>query len=69
MDYLGKEEMLTNRDGHFWDIFFQLMKHGTNTLHAEFIFLFSVYLMCIRDNGTGTHCSKIRMEYPGYVWG
>uniref|UniRef100_A0A8C7QCD9 COMM domain containing 7 n=1 Tax=Oncorhynchus mykiss TaxID=8022 RepID=A0A8C7QCD9_ONCMY len=26
----------------FWDLLFQLMKHGTNTLHAVFIFLFSV---------------------------
>ncbi|KAK6305215.1 hypothetical protein J4Q44_G00239950 [Coregonus suidteri] len=27
---------------HFWDLLFQLMKHGTNTLHVAFIFLFSV---------------------------
>jgi hypothetical protein len=27
---------------HFWDILFQLMKHGTNTLHVAFIFLLSV---------------------------
>ena len=26
---------------HFWDLLFQLMKHGTNTLHIAFIFLFS----------------------------
>jgi hypothetical protein len=40
MDYLGKEEMLTNRDvtkreklsvhmEHFWDLLFHLMKHET----------------------------------------
>ena len=28
---------------HFWDLLFQLMKHGTNTLHVAFIFLFSVH--------------------------
>ena len=27
---------------HFWDILFQLMKYGTNTLHVAFIFLLSV---------------------------
>jgi hypothetical protein len=27
---------------HFWDLLFQLMKHGTNTLHVAFIFLFSI---------------------------
>ena len=27
---------------HFWDIMFQLINHGTNTLHVAFIFLFSV---------------------------
>ena len=26
----------------FWDLLFQLMKHGTNTLHVVFIFLFSI---------------------------
>ena len=24
---------------HFWDLLFQLMKHGTNTLHVAFIFV------------------------------
>ena len=57
MDYLGKGEMLINRDVNkcttferdklfvglniFGDLLFQLMKHGTNTLHVAFIFLFS----------------------------
>ena len=27
---------------HFWDLLFQLMKHGPNTLHVPFIFLFSI---------------------------
>ena len=27
---------------HFWDLLFQLMKHGTNTLHVAFIFLFHI---------------------------
>jgi hypothetical protein len=27
---------------HFWDLLFQLMKHGTNTLQVVFIFLFSI---------------------------
>jgi hypothetical protein len=56
MDYLGKWEMLTNRDvnkfvHNIWEKkafcaygTFQLMKHGTITLHVEFIFLFSVHL-------------------------
>ena len=26
----------------FWNLLFQLMKHGTNTLHVAFIFLFSI---------------------------
>jgi hypothetical protein len=55
MGYLGKGEMLTDRDAnkfvhkllgrmqHFWDLLLQLMKHGTNTLHVVFIFLFSIY--------------------------
>ena len=56
MDYLGNGEMLSNRDvntfeinklfehlEHFWDILFQFMKHGTNTLHVAFIFMFSVH--------------------------
>uniref|UniRef100_A0A674ANA9 Fibroblast growth factor receptor n=1 Tax=Salmo trutta TaxID=8032 RepID=A0A674ANA9_SALTR len=30
---------------NFWDLLFQLIKHGTNTLHVAFIFLFSVYLV------------------------
>ena len=28
---------------HFWDLVFQLMKHGTNTLNVPFIFLLSIY--------------------------
>ena len=28
---------------YFWDLFFQPMKHGTNTSHVAFIFLFSVH--------------------------
>ena len=56
MDYLGKGEMLTNKVitefernknfvhiEHFWDLLFQLMKHGTNTLRVAFKFLFSTY--------------------------
>ena len=45
MDDLGNGEMLTNRDvnkcvEHFWDLLFQFMKHGTNTLHvAIYIFV------------------------------
>ena len=27
---------------HFWDLLFQLMKHGTNTLYVAFIFSLSV---------------------------
>ena len=58
MDYLGKGEVLTNRDvnkfvhlreisffvymEHSWDLLFQLMKHETKTLHVAFIFLFSI---------------------------
>ena len=58
MDYLGKGEMLTNRDAnklernkpflrmeHFWDLLFQLMKNWTNTLHVAFIFLFSIHAL------------------------
>jgi hypothetical protein len=28
--------------GTFWDLLFQLMKHGTNTLHVAFILLFII---------------------------
>uniref|UniRef100_A0A8C7K901 Uncharacterized protein n=1 Tax=Oncorhynchus kisutch TaxID=8019 RepID=A0A8C7K901_ONCKI len=28
---------------HLWDLLFQLMKHGTNTLHVVFILLHSIY--------------------------
>ena len=57
MDYLGKGEMLTNRETSkfvhilekfvflcIWNIkgIFYLMKHGTSTLDVAFIFLFSV---------------------------
>ena len=28
---------------NFWDLLFQLMKHGTDTLHVEITFLFSVH--------------------------
>ena len=52
MDYLGKGEMLTNRDvnkfvpnffvkykiEHFWDILFQLMKHGTNIFYVVIMY-------------------------------
>jgi hypothetical protein len=27
---------------HFWDLLFQLMKHGINTLHVALIFLLIV---------------------------
>ena len=33
---------------HFWDLLFQLMKHGTNTLHVAFVFLFSVVMQPIK---------------------
>ena len=58
MDYLGKGEMLTNRDVNTFvpkigeirllrlcnisGILFQMMKHGINTLHVAFLFLYSV---------------------------
>jgi hypothetical protein len=29
-----------------WDLLFQLIKNGTNTLHVAFLFLFSVYWVC-----------------------
>ena len=51
MDCIGKLEILTNSTvnkfernklfvhmDNFWDVLFQLMKHGTNTLHVGFIF-------------------------------
>jgi hypothetical protein len=28
---------------NFWNLSFQLMKHGTNTLHVAFIFVFSIH--------------------------
>ena len=34
---------------NFWDLLFQLMKHGTNTLHVAFIFLFSVGIVGSRQ--------------------
>jgi hypothetical protein len=27
---------------HFWDLLFKLMKHGTDTLHVAFLFLYSM---------------------------
>ena len=30
-------------DQNFWACFFQLVEHGTNTLHVAFIFLFSIH--------------------------
>ena len=55
MDSLGKGEMVTNRDvntfvcnmffmrmEHFWDLLFQLLNHGSNTLHFAFLFLFRI---------------------------
>ena len=56
MDYLGKGEMLTNRDvnkfvpkiwekEHSLNLLFQLMKHETNTLHVY------IFVLCI------TYCS------------
>ena len=35
---------------HFWDLLFQLMKHGTNTLHVAFIFLFSIVAISHTQN-------------------
>ena len=37
-----RENMCFVRMEHFLDFLFQLMKHGTKTLHIVFIFLFSV---------------------------
>ena len=34
--------LFTTFERHLWDLFFQLMKYGTNTLHVALIFLFSV---------------------------
>jgi hypothetical protein len=34
---------------HFWDLLFNLMKHGTNTLHVVFIFLVSIKRNIIHD--------------------
>jgi hypothetical protein len=63
MDYLGKGEMLTNRNvnkisqnlreirflpmEHFCNLLFQLMKHGTNTLHVAFLFFGHFYFLVI----------------------
>ena len=56
MDYLGKGEMLkttfernklfVNME-HFWDLLFQLMRHGTKTF-VIFIFLYSVVGLAYR---------------------
>ena len=59
MDYIGKGEMIrdVNRDvtflrnklfvsiEHFWDLLFQLIKRGTNTLHGAFIFWLVFFTM------------------------
>ena len=50
--WIGKREMLTNKEckyvefenifvqvQHFWDLLFQLMKHGTNTTCCVYIFV------------------------------
>ena len=42
---------------HFWDLLFQLMKHGNKTLHAAFIILFSVI-----------HCMLMGAKEPNQSW-
>ena len=45
---------------NFWDLLLKLMKHGTNTLHVAFIFLFSVnYLGLLKDNFWKSHSELI----------
>ena len=49
---------------NFWNVLFQLMKHGTNTLHVTFIFLLRVHrddTHCI-PNGT-QHCIVNRVPF------
>ena len=47
---------------HFGDLLFQLMKHGTNTLHVAFMFLFgilgSLYRMIL---GTFIESTEIKL--------
>ena len=38
-----ERNMLFVNKEHFWNLLFQLMKHGTNTLHVAFIFVFSLH--------------------------
>ena len=40
---------------NFWDLLFQPMKHGTNTLHAALIFLFSICYSCSGKGFGETH--------------
>ena len=47
---------------HFEDLLFQLMKHGTNTLHVEFLFLFSVV-----SAGSGFWCGALSHIERGHV--
>ena len=56
MDYHGKLEKMCKiiergklfvRVEHFWDLLFQLMKHGTNTLHVACIYFFQNSLLAL----------------------
>ena len=54
---------------NFWDLLFQLMKHGTNTLHVAFIFLFSVHGILLQFLLTATNqyrtCETISLIVMG----
>ena len=40
-------EKLLVRMEHFWDLLFQLMKHGTNTLHVAVVFVNGVMTLLV----------------------
>ena len=43
---------------HFCNILFQLMKHGPNTSHVAFIFLFSIFLCALRHHAQPSILNK-----------
>jgi hypothetical protein len=44
---------------HFWNLLFQLKKHGSNTLHVAFVFLFSIVSSPNRSDATDVFVRRL----------
>ena len=53
---------------HFWDLLFQLMKHGTKALHVVFIFLFSVLTCTLSVQNIMNTCSYHDIAFTWSVY-